>query len=226
MSDEVRIRLRPRQHPEVWIREGERHRHFFTYFRDLATLLEPDNTVIHEPIVPWTATPVLPPRTLAYAQKQQESLIILEVPSGPVPVTLDTQPDKAFLVTMPRLLFGVKRHDNHVTQGFLQVVTTEDAITAETPLYHYPLPNYYSHSGLCWTPPEGTWPLDTIPGLIRTYFATPHNFHLANPMHNQPHYEVRELLEQWQAQDHCPHEWWVPTGTTFGQWWLRLAPPT
>lgn len=207
----LRIRLKPDQHPEVWVHDGERRRHFFTTFSGLLGLLqEAEGRALREE-APWIPTPLLPPNTLYYAQRLEESWIVQDLPAGRYETLLDTGGREVFVIPLPRMLFAVHRRGSRVVGGAIRVTTETGAITNETPLFHFPLSNTYEDGRLCWYPPDDeAWTEERIPGLIRTFFATPHNFDVFSPRRNGPGHDLRGLITALAEHETYPTAWLVP----------------
>lgn len=222
--NEVRIRLRPQQHPEVWATVNHRRSHFFTRFDHLIEWLQQsqDQSAVEKPA--WHSIPLLPSYIRWYANQGSESWALLEQPAGTLAVGLETRGVEFFTVALPRILFAVHRRENRVLGGSIRCTLADGPLTPHMMLGHYPLSNVYDDGHLCWSPPNQEWPLDQLDALFRGYLATPHNFHLATATHNGGGLELRELLEKLSMQSVFPSEWLVPT-ESLSQWLERLAPP-
>lgn len=221
MDSSLRIRLIPNQHPEIWVREGPRRQHFFTTFSALVDLLRGAEDAFYQQQAPWQATPVLPPGACYYAENGTESWTILDLPPTRHAMTLETSTLDVFLIPLPRCLFAVQHRGDRVLRGALRLVATADPLTDTTPLYHYPLSNVYPDGRLCWRPPDQPWPLTALPDLIRSYFATPHNFDLYHAARNHLGYDLRHLMTQLAALPEFPVDWLVPA-ESFAAWRNQL----
>lgn len=206
----LRIRLIPDQHPEIWVRDEARRRHFFTTFSGLIAMLQEAEGRAMVEDAPWVSTPLLPPHTVFYSQRLAESWIVQDVPAGQYETLLETDGLEVFTIPLPRMLFAVHRRDNRVMGGALRTTQETGALGPDTPLYHFPLSNTYDDGRLCWSPPaDEAWTPDRIPALIRTFFATPHNFDVFDPRRNAPGYDLRGLLTALSDDPVYPAEWLV-----------------
>ncbi len=219
----VVITLTDGQLPQVTVTEGPAVRHYETTPEVLAELLvDADDGPAPRP---WTVSPILPPHTVLWAQQGDSECVVLEIPAGPQPWVLPTGEDAvtALVIPLPRLLFLWTRHRGRITQKALVALNTDAPLTPDTPLFAYPLSNVYDNTTLCWTLPDQPYALTDIPGLARTFFATPNNWDLTRHR-NQSGLDYRALGAALADRDTFPPEWLVPLHLTWTQWITQFVP--
>lgn len=174
----------------------------------------------------WTASPLLPPQTIFWAQRPPEECLVLDLPAGPAPWVLHTahEASTAVVIPLPRLLFLVVRRHERVVKTAVVAVADAAPLTPATPLFAYPLSNVYADTTTCWTVPDRPYPRHEVPALARMFLATPNNWDLYQAR-NRSGRDYRALIEALRARDTFPPEWLLPLDLTWTQWIAKFVPP-
>lgn len=175
--------------------------------------------------MPWTASPLLPPQTVFWAAQSSEECLVLDLPAGPAPWVLQSEPgaSTAVVIPLPRLLFLVLRRHNRIAKTAIVAVTEEGPLTLSTPLYAYPLSNVYENTTTCWTVPDRPYSRHEVPALARMFLATPNNWDLYQAR-NQSGLDYRALIAALSTRDTFPPEWLVSLDLTWAQWITQFVP--
>ena len=210
--------------PHVQVTDGVRERAYDTTPEIIANLFA-DVNGDEGSSSPWTASPLLPPHTVFWAQRNSEECLVLDIPAGQQPWVLqaDRNQPTALLIPLPRLLFLFIRHEKRITKKALVAVAEEGLITPKTALFAYPLSNVYDNTTCCWHVPDQSYKFEDIPGLARSFFSTPNNWDLYHAR-NRSGLDYRALIAALTDRPAFPSEWLLPLGLTWTDWIAQFVP--
>lgn len=196
------------------------HDTLLTYIQSAVEQVK-DNDIVRPVVV--LDTPALPPNTVRYAKRSDQShVVFMTFKGGAFDITYHNQLFPQ--IPYPKLVFGFKVSKNLYLTNISVAVYQKPVLRRNTPLYRFPYSNVYMDGKLCYYSNESYPDLVALESFPDAWIHTDNGDHLYTAgQTNNTDWPLRQVFEQLQGKNTFPKKFFVPMSDnhdqlTFQKW--------